>query len=249
MHDRRTPPNRHRGPPPPAATDRPPGRNGDIARLIDDLSRQSGRTPALPPPFVRATRWIGLVAALAVLLALFADLDAMTARLTAQPEAVISLVASVLTMVLAALAAFQISLPDRSPLWALLPLPTAALWVGAAISGYARVIIDENAYDPTVEEVRDGLLVILVLALPLCALLVAMLRRAFPLWPRLAAATAGLAAGSAALSLYVLLCPWDAAAVDLAINVLALALVIGASLGFGAPALTRRLGGKIRRRT
>ena len=234
--------------PDPHPNEPPPDGETEVARLIGRLARGPVGAAALPPPLVRATRWLALVAALAVLLAFFADLDAMAGRLTGQPEAAIGLAASVLTMILAALAAFEIALPDRSPLWALLPLPSAALWVAAGIAGYARVVMDETAYDPTLEEVRNCLLIILALALPLCALLVAMLRRAFPLWPRLAAATAGLAAAAAGLSLFTLFHPWEDAAVDLAINLLALALVIGASLWFGSPALTHRLSGKMRRR-
>ena len=42
------------------------------------------------------------------------------------------------TTVSAAFAAFELSLPDRSRAWALLPLPAAALWVGASGLGCMR---------------------------------------------------------------------------------------------------------------
>ena len=51
--------------------------------------------------------------------------------------------AAALTGVLAVLAAFQLSFPDRDRRWALLPLPALALWLGdlgwGCLQGFARL--------------------------------------------------------------------------------------------------------------
>jgi hypothetical protein len=75
----------------------------------------------------------------------------------------------------------------------------------------------------------------------LSVLLLAMLRRACPLYPGLTAVVGGLAV--AAASLLNFFHPYDAAATDLAVHAVAVALVIGANraLGgriFGSPAFT-----------
>jgi hypothetical protein len=82
--------------------------------------------------------WLALVAALALTLAAVADWPAVAARLGAAPDMWLSAKGSALTMVLAAVATFQLSLPDRSPLWGLLPLPPALLWIGASGAGCLR---------------------------------------------------------------------------------------------------------------
>ena len=187
----------------------------------------------LPPPGWRALLWLALVAALAFTLAAVSDRPAVVARLAAAPDMWLSAGGSALTMVLAAVAAFQLSLPDRSPLWALLPLPAALLWIGASGAGCLRTWIVPDTHAAVLDDSKDCLMFILAISVPLSALLLTMLRSAYPLRPGLAAATAGLAAAAAAATLLNLFHPYDASATDLVVHVVAVTLVIVANQIYG----------------
>lgn len=196
-------------------------------RLIDDLA--AGLTPVrrLRPPLLRALGWLAVVAATAAALSAIADLSALQQRLMATPDMWLAVAGSTLTAVLAALAAFHLSLPDARRTWALLPLPAALLWVGASGIGCFRNWLVPGTHVADMGETRDCLMFIVGLSVPLSALLVVMLRRACPLQPGLTAAIAGLAAAAAAATLLNFFHPFDAAATDLAVHTGAVALVIG----------------------
>src|SRR5258708_31126644 len=84
--------------------------------FIHSLAADLQPVRPLPPPGRRALTWLALVAALAVTLAAVADRPAVAARLGAAPDMWLSALRSAPTMVLAALAAFPLSLPGRSAL-------------------------------------------------------------------------------------------------------------------------------------
>nr|WP_321983342.1 NrsF family protein [uncultured Lichenicoccus sp.] len=205
-------------------------------RLIDRLSLDLRPMPPLPRPGRRAALWLTAVCLIGLMLATFADLGRMWARLTATPDMAMAAVGAAATAALAALAAFMSSLPDRSKWWAALPLPTLALWIGASGAGCLRGF----ALPRTIVEAPDGsmpcLVFILGVSVPLSVLLVLMLRRACPLSPGLTAALAGLASAAAAATLLNLFHPLDAAATDLAVHALAVAVVV---------LLNRVLGGRL----
>src|SRR5437899_141304 len=101
-------------------------------RLIRNLSADLKPVRRLRAPTTRALLWLAVVVAVAVPLASFADLAALRDRLTAAPDMWLAVTGSTLTAVFAAIAAFELSLPDAPRAWALLPLPPALLWVGAS---------------------------------------------------------------------------------------------------------------------
>jgi hypothetical protein len=107
-------------------------------RLIGALAADLRPVRPLTPPAVRTLLWLVLVAALAAGLATFADVTATWHRLTDTPDMWLAGLGSLATMATAALAAFELSLPDRSRSWALLPLPAAVLWIGASGLGCMR---------------------------------------------------------------------------------------------------------------
>jgi len=187
----------------------------------------------LPPPGWRALLWLALVATIAFTLAMVADRTAVVSRLTAAPDIWLSASGSALTMVLAAVAAFQLSLPDRSPLWALLPLPAALLWIGASGAGCLRTWLVPGTHAAVLDDTKDCLVFILALSVPLSALLLGMLRRGYTLRPGLTAAVAGFASAAAAATLLVLFHPYDASATDVVVHVVAVALVIVANRAYG----------------
>ena len=92
-------------------------------RLIHDLATGLVPVRRLRPPSVRALTWLAVVAAIAIMLAVIGDLSALGHRLSAAPDMWLSVTGSTLTAILAAIAAFQLSLPDAHRKWALLPLP------------------------------------------------------------------------------------------------------------------------------
>jgi hypothetical protein len=220
----------------PPTAQAPSRHEATIHSLIADLKpvRQ------LPPPGRRALLWLGLVAAIAFALAAVADRPAVAARLAAAPDMWLAASGSALTMVLAAFAAFQLSLPDRSPLWALLPLPAALLWIGASGAGCLRIWLVPGTHAAVLDDSKDCLAFILALAVPLSALLLGMLRRGHALRPGLTAAVAGFASAAAAATLLVFFHPYDASATDVAVHVVTVALVIIAN---------RALGGRVLRAT
>jgi hypothetical protein len=209
----------------------PPNNGSDD--LIRHLTADLAPVQRLRSPTVRALLWLAVVAAMALALIAFSDLSAVTRRLASAPDMWMSALGSAATTVLAALAAFHLSMPDRSRAWALLPLPAALIWIAATGAGSLRSWLIPDAHAATMGEEKDCLLFIVGLSVPLSALLILMLRRAFPLDPGLTAAMAGLAAAAAAATLLLLFHPFDASATDLTVHTFAVGLVVVANRFLG----------------
>ena len=111
---------------------------GPHERLVAALTADLTPVRRLSAPFLRALVWLAITVAIAVALAVFSDLGAMGRRLGASPDLWVAAAGSAMTAVLAVIAAFELNLPDRKPLWALLPLPAAILWVVASGIGCLR---------------------------------------------------------------------------------------------------------------
>ena len=203
-----------------------------LERLIHDLATDLPPVRRLRPPLVRALGWLAVVAATMIALAAFADLPALERRLAAAPDMWLAAIGAAATAILAAIAAFQLSLPDASRAWAALPLPAAILWIGASGFGCLRTWFVPGTHVADIGEARDCLFFIVGLSIPLSALLIAMLRRACPLRPGLTAAIAGLAAAGAAATMLNFFHPFDMAATDLTVHAVAVALVIAANRVF-----------------
>jgi hypothetical protein len=201
-------------------------------RLIRELASELAPVRRLRSPAVRALGWLAVVAATAVVLAMIADLPALGRRITATPDMWLAVTGSAATAILAAFAAFQLSLPDAPRAWAALPLPAALLWIGASGVGCLRAWFVAETHAADLSEARDCLIFIIGLSVPLSALLIVMLRRACPLQPGLTSAIAGLAAAAAAATLLNFFHPFDAAATDLAVHAFAVALVVTANRAF-----------------
>ena len=200
--------------------------------LIRDLASDLAPVGRLRPPTVRALGWLAVVAIVAVALARFADLPALESRLSASPDMWLAVTGAIMTAVLAALAAFQLSLPDANRVWALLPLPAALLWVIASGIGCLRAWLVPGTHIAGLNEARDCLIFIIGISIPLSVLMFVMLRRACSLQPGLTAAMGGLATAAAAATLLNFFHPFDAAATDLAVHACAVALVIVANWSF-----------------
>jgi hypothetical protein len=213
----------------------------DTDRLIMRLAAEAAPVRRLNPPLLRAALWLAAVAAvLAAAVLLFANLEVF-ARRAADPKLALELAFTLMTGVLAIIAAFELSLPDRAGAWALLPLPSLALWI--LTSGYAcwRHWIIRGPDGWAIGESAHCFRFILAVSVPLAVSLVPLLRRAAPLAPVRVAAVGGL--GVAAIAAFALqfFHPFDVTFMDLAIHAAAVAVVVAAVAGAERVASRRRL--------
>ena len=200
-------------------------------RLVQALGADLRPVRRLAPPSLRVLTWLTTLGAVA--LAMVSDLAAMTHRLMAAPDMWLAAMGSLLTTVFAAMAAFELSLPDRKAAWALLPLPALLLWIGASGMDCLRTWSIADADPMPLDQPAHCLIYILGMSLPLSLILILMLRRGFSLRPNLTAIIGGLACASAAATLLNLIHPYDAAATDLAVRAFAITIVIIANTIFG----------------
>jgi len=210
--------------------------NDATERLIRNLAENARPVARLRPPLVRAALWLVAVGVLlAVAIGLFADRDVIAARL-AGLSLDVELAGMLLTGILAVIAAFELSLPDRGAAWALLPLPPLTLWLGfTGAACYGHWFSDGWAPGSS----ADCLKFILGAGLPLGGSLVHLLRRAAPLAPVRVAALGGLgAAGIAAFALQFFH-PFDVTFLDLVTQVGAALLVVLAATGWERLRLAR----------
>jgi len=174
---------------------------------------------------LQAAVWLGAVAVMAGGLALFADLPAVAARLLAAPDMWLAATGSALTAALGAIAAFQLSLPDRKPWWALLPLPGLVLWLSASGLGCLRSVAEMGVYEEIFAESRACLVFILAMSIPLSAALIVLLRRGYSLHPNLMGLMAGIAAAGASVMLLNFVHPHDPSVIGIAVHGTGIALV------------------------
>jgi hypothetical protein len=172
--------------------------------LVDALVECATPVRRLRPPLVRAGLWLALAALVLVLLAIGHGVRADLAERLRQPVFAVSIAAALATGILAAMAAFVVSLPDRSQWWLLLPVPALAVWVGTI--GYG-CLTDWVSIGPDGVHMGEALRCFATLVLtsvPLAIALAVMLRYAALLRPgavTLAGALAVAAITSSALSL------------------------------------------------
>lgn len=199
----------------------------DSTRILDTIDGLAARlVPVrrlLPPPTLAAI-WLGALLALAALL--YAVLDGQIGWMS-RAYVLPAFIAALATTVLAVVAAFELSRPDRSDSWALLPLPALLLWAGLSGLGCLANLGDGLSWGATWAETRECLLVILGSAIPLSALLFIMLRRARPERATRVALVAGLASAAAAGSILILVHPHNSTVLDLAVHGVCVAAVIG----------------------
>jgi hypothetical protein len=201
--------------------------------LIDALVECATPVRRLRPPLARGALWLALAAFILALLAIGHGVRADLAERLHQPVFVVSIAAALATGALAAVAAFMVSLPDRSQWWLALPAPALAVWVGTI--GYG-CLTDWVVIGP--DGVRFGetlrcFATLVLTSVPLAIALAVMLRYAALLRPgavTLAGALAVAAITSSALSLFHDL---DATMMILIWNLGTAALITGLGSLFG----------------
>lgn len=197
-------------------------------------------------PARRTLLWLCVVALLAAALAVLGMHVAVTPAVAAGPYVWLGLVGSTLTAVLAALAAFQLCVPERGSAWVLLPLPAVILWLGATGVGCLELPGGPETWGETLGEAGRCLAFLLAISLPLGTLIVYMLSRARPWRAGRTLALGGLASAGAAASLLGLVHPHDAPLLDLGAHAFAIVVVMALSAlsGPAKPAASRGLSGR-----
>jgi hypothetical protein len=213
----------------------------DAARhqaLIDALGAELTPVRRLLPPWRRALAWLAIVAVLAVALFLRYGAGTMLHRWSAAPDLGVAACGAVITAITAALASFVLAVPGRSIRWAWLPVPSALVWIGASGLGCLRAHIPGMPV-LNLHGANDCLIFIVSFSLPLSGVMVWLLRRACPLRPVLTAVLVGLASAAASASLLEICHNFDAAASDLVMHAVAVALVVGLNALMGGRLLSR----------
>ena len=105
---------------------------GQAEQLISDLATDLTPVRPLRPPLLRAAIWLAIAVTINAIAVALHGLRPDILSLLKTPSYTMLLAATVLTGLLAAIAVFQISIPGRSPRWALLPVPGLILWVASA---------------------------------------------------------------------------------------------------------------------
>jgi hypothetical protein len=195
-------------------------------RLIARLAADGLPVRRLPPPYVRAMVWllgVAIVAGLAIFW--FADLEDFGRRIHDR-KLVLEMLAALATGLVAVVAAFHLSLPDRPSWWALVPIVPLAVWI--ANSGY-------NCYSDWIVyragswawgDSASCFQFIVGSSVPLGASLLLMIRRARPLAPIRVAAVGGLGVAAIAAVLLQFFHPFDITLMDLAVHAVAVGVVV-----------------------
>jgi hypothetical protein len=171
----------------------------ETERLIERLAAGAQPVRRLAPPWRRTATWLLMAAAVLVVVAAGHGLRADLAGAMADPAVRTEWLASLLVGVLAAHAAFVVSLPGRRLRWAWLPAPAAALWLAGlgwgCLRDYARLGPAALAFDPVSAECAWT---ITLVSLPLGLVMLLMVRHAAVVRPAATAALAALAAAALA---------------------------------------------------
>ena len=207
--------------------------------LIESLAADARPVRRLRPPLARATAWLAaFVAVVGVVTFVTGAWPAMIARLEIMRFAV-EMTATFVTALAAMIAAFYLSLPDRSRFWMLLPLPPLVLWL--ASSGYGCY---QNwiAYGPQgwrLGRSTDCFVFIITMSIPVAIALYLALRRALPLDPLRVMAMGGLGVAALAATTLQFYHPFDVTVVDLTVHVVAVLIVMAVMMAGGRVGLSR----------
>ncbi len=168
----------------------------DTHHLIAQLSARAMPVKRIGSPLRRTALWALLAAVIVACVVLVHGARPDWMQALRVPHAALEWCASVITGLLAAYAVFQISVPGRSPSWAWLPLPAAALWLSGiglgCLRDFARIGSAAFVFEASSRECAWA---IALTSLPLMMMLIVMVRHAGVVRP---VPTAVLAALSAA---------------------------------------------------
>ncbi|MBI1285418.1 MAG: DUF1109 family protein [Thiobacillus sp.] len=200
--------------------------------LIDSLATKAGPVKRLHPPVTRAFIWLGLAGLMLALMALVHGVRPDLATRIGEPIFLLALASSLLTGIFAAIAAFLVSLPDRSRLWMLLPLPAFFAWMSTISYGCLTQWVAPMPAAGYGGEVRCFALMLL-LFVPLSLIFLLMVRYAASFRARPVTITGSLAVAGIVATGLSLFHDHNAAAIVLLWNVGVAVFIVGLSCLFG----------------
>jgi hypothetical protein len=206
--------------------------------LIDELAANVLPVRPLHGPVTRAACWLLLAALILALLVSGRGVRPDIAQSFQDPTFVLQTTGMVLTGVFAAVAAFMLSLPDRSRLWSLLPAPTLFLWVSTI--GY-QCLFDWVSFGPDgvgLGETTRCFATLVLTSLPLTLAMLIMLRYAAPLRPTLTTLIGSLAIAAFTAVALSLLQNLDATVMILMWNLGTAVMIVGLAGAFGRAMLS-----------
>lgn len=208
--------------------------------LIALLAANAGPVRRLRHPLVRASLWLALAAGIFILLDVAHGVRPDLLQRIAQPIFVIGLAGSLATGVLAAIASFMISVPDRSRAWILLPLPTLLIWASTVSYGCLTNWVSIGPEGMRVGEAARCFATLMLTSLPLSLVMYVMLRYVAWFRPIAVTITGSLAVAAVTATALSLFHDLDATVMVLMWNlgVAVMIVGVGAVLGLRARALT-----------
>jgi len=180
----------------------------------------------LPPPLVRAFIWLSVVAAIsAAFVTEFGRIETFIDR-ARDPKMALELIGTLATGILGVIAAFELSMPDRSLRWVLLPLPSFVLWLASSSYSCWRHWVATGPGPWVLGETTGCFAWIAGVGVPLAISLFVILRRSCPIDPGPVAAMAGLGVASLAAFVLQFFHPFDVTVIDLGMHLAAVATVV-----------------------
>jgi hypothetical protein len=207
--------------------------------LIEVLAGELKPVRRLRPPAFRASCWLMVGGAVVALLVVGQGLRADLPALLGQTSFSVVLAATLATAICAALAAFNVAVPGRSRLWALLPVPPLVLWIASIGNQCLTHWVRYDAGGMAVGDTARCFATLALTSLPLMLLMLLMLRRTGPVRQVGPILAGGLAVASMAATAMNLVHQLDASAMILLWNFGTGAVVVIASALFSRQSLAR----------
>lgn len=201
--------------------------------LIASLAANAAPVRRLRPPLLRAGLWVGFAA---VVLALFTALHGVRsdfAQRLGEPNFALGMAGALITGILAAVAAFELSIPDRSKLWIWLPAPALVLWASTIGYGCFANWVGLGPDGIQLEAALRCFATLVLTSVPLSLLLLIMLRHAALVRPTIVASSASLAVAGITATALSLFHSIDATVMVLLWNVVSAALIVLVGGTFG----------------
>lgn len=190
----------------------------ETSDLIHSLASNATPVKRLRPPLVRAIGWLLIASAIMALMTVSHGVRPQFAERMQDTVFAVNMLSSLMTGVLATIATFFVSLPDRSRRWLLLPAPPLVVWLSTI--GYqcfaGWVPVPPGAI--TVEAASGCLATLVLTSLPLSLLMLAMLRYTAVLRPTSVILMGSLAVSAVTATALSMFHPLDATAMILGWN-------------------------------
>lgn len=178
--------------------------------VIDSLVADAKPVRRLQPPAVRALCWLLFVALMLALVAIGQGVRPDLMLKLRQPAFATSVVAALMTGVLAAMASFIASVPGRSRRWLLLPAPALAVWISTIGYGGLTGWVSIGPEGIPLGETARCFATLAITGIPMSLVMLIMLRYVARLSPVSVAMMGGLAVAAMTTAAVSLFHPIDA---------------------------------------